>query len=95
MSNLKREAAYMYIESRKLLKLNEKIKDISAKAHHLKEKTIRTTEPHTQQQKQREYEKVTRYLHKLAKEHNDQLSKLRFHHLNFQHLLHQEHNTRK
>ena len=95
MSNLKREAAYMYIESQKILKLNEKIKDISNNIHHWQEKMTKTNKPEERLKLQKETEKMTKLLHELSKEHSELLLKLRHHHLNFEHLLQREHSTRK
>ena len=95
MSNLKREAAYMYVESQKILKLNEKIKDISNNIHHLQEKIMKTTKPEERLKLQKETEKTTKLLHELSKEHSELLLKLRHHHLNFEHLLQQQHNIKK
>ncbi len=95
MSNIKREAAYMYLDARKLLKLNEKIKKASVDVHLLQAKVMRTTDPYDKLKRHKEYEKATKHLHELSAEHNEILIKLRHHHLNFEHFLRVEHNAPK
>ena len=84
------EAAYLYVYSKKLLKVNKRIKALTHNAekhklNHLASKTERQKQKH-----QKKHARTTRALHELLKDHQELIKRLRHHYLNFAHGLQKE-----
>ncbi|MEK6901733.1 MAG: hypothetical protein AABX37_05295 [Nanoarchaeota archaeon] len=84
------EAAYLYVYSKKLLKVNKRIKALTHNAekhklNHLLSKTERHKQKH-----QKKHARATKAIHELLKDHHELLKRLRHHYLNFAHALQKE-----
>ncbi len=84
------EAAYLYVYSKKLLKVNKRIRALTHKAekHKLNHLASRTEQQKLKHRKK--HERATKSIHELLKDHHELLKRLRHHYLNFAHALQKE-----
>lgn len=88
-----REAAHLYIYSKKLHALEKQLPGLSKKAEKHKAKLEKTTSE-SKKKHQRKHTKTTEKIAVLMKEHATILKKLQQHHDHFVKYLHKEHKTR-
>lgn len=89
--SLANEASYLYVYSKKLIKLNKELKKLSKKAEkhrhkHGKAKTTKQQEKHKSKHSQ-----TTDKIKDLTKKHNRILGRIKHHYLAFAHSLRKEH----
>jgi len=89
-----REAAHLYIYSKKLNTLEKQLPSLSKKAEKHKAKLEKTTSESRKEKHQRKHTKTTEKIAVLMKEHATILKKLQQHHDHFVKYLHKEHKTR-
>lgn len=92
--NLTNEAAYLYVLSKKLTKVNKYIKKYTKKAHKHKNKHEAAATEEKRQKHYHRHAKVTEELTELMKEHNKLLARLRHHHITFAYRLRKEHKVK-
>lgn len=90
--SLANEAAYLYIDSKKLLKLNKKLRGHSEDAEHHRRKYYETKEAAKQKKHLEKHTKASNKIKELLKEHNEILTKLKHHQIAFAGQLQKEHN---
>jgi len=88
---LTNEAAYLYVLSKKLVKLNGKIKSYSKKVTKHKEKHAKATSKSKKEKHLKKHRKVKSTLTDLMKEHNKLLTSIKHHYAAFSHSLQKEH----
>ncbi|MBU0457085.1 MAG: hypothetical protein ABH824_01975 [Nanoarchaeota archaeon] len=89
--NISKEAAYLYLYSKKLKKINKKIKKLSGKAEkHVKKHQQSTSEENRLKHSKRHY-KVKEEIKDLLKMHNILIDRLKHHLVNFNDALRKEH----
>jgi len=89
--SLANEAAYLYVLSKGLVKVNKKVQKYSQKAQKHLEKHHKATSPEKKVKHQRKHAKRVIDIRKLMEEHNKTLAKLRQHQVAFAHQLQNEH----
>ncbi len=85
------EAAYLYVHSKELLKLNKKITKYTKKAQKHAAKHIDATNENKKHKHKGKHLKAKKTLEKLMKEHNSLLTKLKHHQSAYAHALQKEH----
>ncbi len=89
--NLAKEAAYLYLYSKELLKINRKLKRLSKKAEKHAEKHRKATEETKKAKHAHKHQKVTKKIRKLMTKHNEVLGGIRHHMVNFHEALRKQH----
>ena len=85
------EAAYLYVYSKELLKINRKLKRASKKAEKAFKKFKESKTVEEQIKRKPQYEETLDEVHKLQKEHNYIIRTLRHHQVAFAHQLQNQH----
>ncbi len=89
--SLANEAAYLYVFSKKLQKLNKKLQKYSIRAEkHLKKHQLASSEQERNKIRQK-HQDATGKIKELMKEHNIILEKIRHHQIAFAHSLQKQH----
>ena len=89
--SLTNEAAYLYVYSKKLTKINRLLKSLSKKAHKHKTKHDTTTREEKKHKHRKKHAKTVKEIKDLMKEHNKILTRLKQHQVAFAHTLHKKH----
>ena len=89
--NLTNEAAYLYSYSKKLIKINQEIRNLSKKAEKKAHKHRSAKDEDKKNKHRKKHQKITKEIKSLMKEHNKVLIRLRHHQVAFHHALHKEH----
>ncbi|MBS3169081.1 hypothetical protein J4210_01230 [Candidatus Woesearchaeota archaeon] len=89
--SLANEAAYLYVLSKDLVKVNKKVQKYSQKAQKHLEKHYKATSPEEKARHQHKHARRVTDIHQLMGEHNKILAKLRRHQIAFAHQLQKEH----
>ncbi len=89
--SLANEAGYLYVLSKKLTKLNGKIKDAAKVATKHKSKYDGATKEHHKKKYKNKHDDSAKELRKLVKEHNEMIVKIKHHTSAFIHALKTEH----
>tara|TARA_Y100000310_G_scaffold343833_2_gene453371 strand:- start:566 stop:847 length:282 start_codon:yes stop_codon:yes gene_type:complete len=92
--SLANEAGYLYNYSKKLLKLNKRLRKTSGKATKHKKRHDNETKEEKRTKHRERHADARKDLHKLLKEHNRILLHLREHHKKFYDALKKEHKVR-
>lgn len=89
--NLSNEAAYLYVFSKKLKRLNKQLHYLSKKAEkHLHKHQTASSERKKEKQKQKHHRTIDN-IKELMKQHNDILRRIHHHQIAFAHALQKEH----
>ncbi len=88
--SITREAAYLYLCSKELTKLNKKLHDLSKEAHHHGQKHASATDEGSRNKHARKHHNATKELQHLIKEHHEMLSRIKHHLVNYNHALRKE-----
>ncbi|PIN73454.1 hypothetical protein COV20_04485 [Candidatus Woesearchaeota archaeon CG10_big_fil_rev_8_21_14_0_10_45_16] len=89
--SLRKEAAYLYLLSKELNKVNKELKHLSKKAEHHIEKHNRSKSEEDRQRHRKKHHNVKTEMEKLLKRHNDLISTIRAHSHRFIRKLQDEH----
>ncbi|MBI2102996.1 hypothetical protein HYT55_04105 [Candidatus Woesearchaeota archaeon] len=92
--SLANEAAYLYVLSKELVKVNKKVQKYSQKAQKHLEKHYKATSPEEKVKHRHKHAKRVTDIRKLMEEHNKVLAKLRHHQVAFAHQLQKEHQVK-
>ena len=85
------EAAYLYVLSKELTKMNRIMKKLGAKAQKHLEKHQKATTPEKKEKHRQKHTQKVEKIKKLLEEHNRALGKLHHHQIAFAHQLQKEH----
>ena len=86
-----KEAAYLYIYSKELTKVNKNIRRLSKRAQKHADKHNRTTDEEKKLRHKVKHRRVTNDINSLVKRHNAVVSRLKHHMINFHDALRKEH----
>ena len=88
--SITREAAYLYLCSKELTKLNKKLHDLSKEAQHHGQKHALATDEKTRYKHSKKHHKATKELQHLMKEHHAILTRIKHYLVNYNSALRRE-----
>lgn len=88
--SIAREAAYLYLCSKELTKLNKKLHDLSKEAQHHGQKHASAMDEKTRYKYAKKHHHATKELQHLAKEHHAMLERIKHHLVNYNNALRKE-----
>ena len=91
---LANEAAYLYVFSKKLVKINRELSKLSGKAEKHRTNHSKAKDEEDRNKHQKRHSNVREDISKLMKEHNTIIKKLRHHQVAFAHSLQKEHHIK-
>lgn len=84
------EAAYLYVQSKKLHEINSDLKKLAKKAHKQKTKHSKATSERKQEKHRKKHASVTKDINGLMREHTKLIKALHHHNVAFAHALKRE-----
>lgn len=88
--SITREAAYLYLCSKELTKLNKKLHDLSKEAQHHKQKHAFATDEKSRYKHAQKHHHATKEIQNLMKEHHEMLNRIKHHLVNYNNALRKE-----
>ena len=92
--NLTNEASYLYVYSKKLIKINRLLKKLSKKAGKHAHRHKKATKIEKRYKHEKKHQAAVTEIKKVMKTHNKILEKLRHHYAAYAHALKKEHKAR-
>ncbi|MBU0470428.1 MAG: hypothetical protein KKA62_00955 [Nanoarchaeota archaeon] len=89
--NISKEAAYLYLYSKKLTKINKEMKRLSHKAEKHATKHSKTSNERKKEKHLKRHRQATEDIKSLMKKHNLLLNRIRHHVVNFHDALRKQH----
>ena len=88
--SITREAAYLYLCSKELSKMNKKLHGLSKDAQHHGQKHASATDEKSRHKHAKKHHHTTKKLQHLVKEHHEMLSRIKHHLVNYNNALRKE-----
>ena len=88
--SITREAAYLYLCSKELSKMNQKLHDLGKEAQHHAQKHLQAADEKARFKSQRKHHQATEELQHLLKKHHAMLSRIKHHLVNYNNALRKE-----
>ncbi|MBI2125247.1 hypothetical protein HYV87_04380 [Candidatus Woesearchaeota archaeon] len=88
--SITREAAYLYLCSKELTKLNKKLHRLGKEAHSHGQRHLQATDESSRNKYQKRHHKTGEEIKKIMKEHHTMLSRIKHHLVNYNHALRKE-----
>ncbi len=88
--SITREAAYLYLCSKELTKMNKKLHELSKEAQHHGQKHASATDEGSRYKHAKKHHKATKEAQHLLKKHHEMLSRIKHHLVNYNHALRKE-----
>ena len=88
--SITREAAYLYLCSKELAKMNKKLHGLSKETEHHGQKHASATDEKSRYQYAKKHHHATQEIQKLMKEHHAMLSRIKHHLVNYNNALRKE-----
>ena len=88
--SITREAAYLYLCSKELTKMNKKLHELSKEAQHHGERYALATDERTRYKHTQKHHHATKDIQNLIKEHQAMLSRIKHHLVNYNNALRKE-----
>jgi len=88
--SITREAGYLYIYSKELIKMNKKLHKLSKEAHSHGQRHLQATDEKTRFKYAKKHRKAGEDLQDLVKKHHALLSRIKHHLVNYNHALRKE-----
>ena len=88
--SITREAAYLYLCSKELTKMNKKLHDLNKEAQHHGQKHATAADEGSRSKHAKKHHKATKELQHIVKEHHEMLSRIKHHLVNYNNALRKE-----
>ena len=88
--SITREAAYLYLCSKELTKMNKKLHDLSKETQHHGQKHASATDEKSRSKHAKKHHYATQEIQKLITEHHTMLSRIKHHLVNYNNALRKE-----